>query len=155
MPSVVPSRGHVFVSQLVPFSSLPPSAPSVAASSRGQAFVGLAVRAVDVIPQPSVDAVEYSAFANSEALTPHLVLVFVVLPRPDAGLVIIVVVGVVSDAAADSDAGLHNAVENKPMLPSRLADNFERTVVEVESPTLGADIMIISRAAWDAYAAAY
>ena len=142
MPSVVPSRGHVFVSQLVPFSSLPPSAPSVAASSRGQAFVGLAVRAVDVIPQPSVDAVEYSAFANSEALTPHLVLVFVVLPRPDAGLVIfVVVVGVVSDAAADSDAGLHNAVENKPMLPSRLADNFERTVVEVESPTLGALIL--------------
>ena len=139
MPSVVPSRGHVYVSQLVPFSSLPPSAPSVAASSRGQAFVGLAVRAVVVIPQPSVVAVEYSAFANSEVLTPHLVLVFVVLPRPDAGLEF-VVVGVVSDAAADSDAGLHNAVENKPMLPSRLddvADNFERTVVEVESPTLG------------------
>ena len=137
MPSVVPSRGHVYVSQLVPFSSLPPSAPSVAASSRGQAFVGLAVRAVVVIPQPSVVAVEYSAFANSEVLTPHLVLVFVVLPRPDAGLEF-VVVGVVSDAAADSDAGLHNAVENKPMLPSRLddvADNFERTVVEVESPT--------------------
>jgi len=139
VPSVVPSRGHVYVSQLVPFSSLPPSAPSVAASSRGQAFVGLAVRAVVVIPQPSVVAVEYSAFANSEVLTPHLVLVFVVLPRPDAGLVK-VVVGVVSDAEADSDAGLHNAVENKPMLPSRLddvADNFERKVVEVESPTLG------------------
>lgn len=63
------------------------------------------------------------------------------IPRPHAGLVAFVVVDVVSDAAAASDAGLHSAVENNPMLPSRLAvdavaDNSERTVVEVERPTL-------------------